>query len=205
MLEAKNITFAYGAGRGGAATGAVLQNFSISISPGERVYLAAPSGRGKTTLCNILAGYTPARAYSGQVLVDGQPLPQRGVCPVQLIGQHPERALDPRQRMQAVLDEVGAPIDPHLVHHLGIQPQWLTRFPHELSGGEMQRFCIARALAAAPRYLIADEVSTMLDALTQARVWHVLLEECQRRNLGLLFTTHSPALAQKIATRMVEL
>ena len=63
-----------------------------------------------------------------------------------------------------------------LLEALGIRPEWLRRYPHELSGGELQRFCIARAIASRPRYLIADEVSTMLDALTQAQIWHFLLD-----------------------------
>ena len=74
-----------------------------------------------------------------------------------------------------------------------------------LSGGELQRFCIARALGASPRYLIADEISTMLDAVTQAQIWSFLLEECERQNMGLVFVSHSPALTKKIATRVVDL
>ena len=88
---------------------------------------------------------------------------------------------------------------------LGIRDAWLSRFPHELSGGELQRFCIARALAARPRYLIADEVSTMLDALTQAQIWEVILAEAAARDLGLVLVSHSPALTARLATRVVTL
>ena len=83
--------------------------------------------------------------------------------------------------------------------------RWLSRYPHELSGGELQRFCIARALAANPRYLVADEVSTMLDALTQAQIWRFLMDETSRRGIGLVFVSHSPALTDRIATRVVRL
>ena len=76
---------------------------------------------------------------------------------------------------------------------------------HELSGGEMQRFCIARALGAHPSYLIADEVSTMLDAVTQAQIWRALVAEAEARAMGLIFVSHSPALAFRLATRVVEL
>ena len=69
----------------------------------------------------------------------------------------------------------------------------------------MQRFCIARALMAHPKYLIADEISTMLDAITQASIWKVLLEEVERAGMGLMFMTHSPALAERIATRTFHL
>ena len=69
----------------------------------------------------------------------------------------------------------------------------------------MQRFCIARALGAHPSYLIADEVSTMLDAVTQAQIWQALVAEAEARAMGLIFVSHSPALAARLATRVVEL
>ncbi len=192
MLEARSITFRYG-----PREPLIYDGFSFSVRPGERVHLDAPSGFGKTTLCRLLSGYL--RPLSGAVLMDGAPLPSRGACPVQLIGQHPERVLDPRMRMQASLAEAGE-VDAGLLARLGIRDEWLTRFPHELSGGEMQRFCIARALMARPKYLIADEISTMLDAVTQAQIWQVILEEADAQNMGLVFTTHSRPLATRLFT-----
>lgn len=197
MLEARNLTAAFD-GR------VIFRSFNLAVAPGERVQIAAPSGAGKTTLARILAGY--AKPQAGEVLVDGAPLPKRGPCPVQLIGQHPERMVDPRLRLERTLREAGwTPDDTRLLEQTGIRPAWLSRFPHELSGGELQRFCIARALAANPRYLIADEISTMLDAVTQARIWDMLLAEAEERHLGLLFVSHSPALAARLATRVVNL
>lgn len=196
MLSANEISFGYSKGS------LLYSGFSLEVRPGERVYLSAPSGFGKTTLCRLLSGYEIP--ISGEVLVDGRPLPRRGACPVQLIGQHLELSLDSRMRMEDSLKEAGD-VDVHLTERLGIKQQWLSRYPHELSGGEMQRFCIARALMANPKYLIADEMTTMLDAITQARIWKVLLEEADHRNLGLVFTTHSPSLAARIATRKVDL
>jgi peptide/nickel transport system ATP-binding protein len=69
----------------------------------------------------------------------------------------------------------------------------------------LQRFCIARALATKPRYLIADEISTMLDAVTQARIWRVLLAACESHGIGLVFVSHSPALTARLATRTITL
>lgn len=196
MLQARAITFAYG------RCEPLYRDFSMDVLPGERLCLRAPSGFGKTTLCRLLAGYE--RPSAGEVLVDGRPLPKRGRCPVQLIGQHPELTVDPRMRMEDVLREAGE-VDWGLVRRLGIREAWMTRLPHELSGGELQRFCIARALAARPVYLVADEISTMLDAVTQAQVWTVLLQEQQARGLGLVLTTHSEGLARRVATRTLEL
>ncbi|HAM14800.1 MAG TPA: ABC transporter ATP-binding protein [Eggerthellaceae bacterium] len=197
MLEAHNIRFGYSKARP-----AVLDGFDLSVQPGERVALHAPSGTGKTTLCRILAGYE--QPWEGRVLCDGRPLPLRGACPVQLVGQHPELAVDPRLRMETTLAEAGE-VDGALLEALGIRPEWLRRYPHELSGGELQRFCIARALATRPRYLVADEISTMLDAVTQAQIWRFLLENVDRAGMGLVFVSHSPALAARIATRTVDI
>lgn len=197
MLQARDLGF-----RHAGASRPLFEGLSLSVSPGERLALRAPSGFGKTTLCRLLAGYE--RPHAGHVLVDGMPLPERGACPVQLINQHPERVLDPRLRMASSLAEAGEP-EGRVLDGLGIQAKWLTRHPHELSGGEMQRFCIARALTANPAYLIADEITTMLDAVTQARIWGFLLAEAERRNLGLVFVSHSPALTRRLATRSLDL
>ena len=197
MLEARGITYAHPGARE-----PLYRDFDLAVGPGERVALSAPSGFGKTTLCRLLAGYE--RPQSGKILVDGVPLPKRGTCPVQLILQHPEAAVDPRMRMERTLAEAGE-VPQGLLDDLGIQEKWLTRFPHDLSGGELQRFCIARALMANPRYLVADEISTMLDAVTQAQIWRFLVTETKKRDVGLVFVSHSPALAERIATRTIDL
>lgn len=196
MLIVQDVSFSYPAGP------KVLRQVSLEVAPGERVALRAPSGFGKTTLCQIMAGYV--KPSQGQVLVDGERLPRRGVCPVQMIWQHPERVLDPRMRMGRALAQAGA-VDERVMDELGIRREWMDRFPHELSGGELQRFCIARALGANPRYLIADEISTMLDALTQAQLWRFLRDEAERRGLGMVVVSHSPALLEQVATRVVDL
>ena len=197
MLEACDITFGYG-------KHTLYQGFNLSIAPGERVALSAPSGFGKTTLCRVLAGYM--HPWSGEVLVDGRPLAAKAnaASPVQLIIQNPETAVDPRLRMVKTLAEAGT-VPQRIIEGLGIRETWLSRFPHELSGGELQRFCIARALAADPRYLVADEISTMLDAVTQAQIWRFLLDDCERAGRGLVFVSHSAGLTRKIATRVVDL
>lgn len=197
-LRAEEISFQYGRGKG-----RILDRISICVDEGERVGLTAPSGFGKTTLCRLLAGYE--RPDKGRVLLDDRPVETyKGRLPVQMIWQHPEQSVNPRWRMKHVLKE-GGEISAELIRRLGIREEWMERFPSELSGGELQRFCIARALAASPRYLIADEVSTMLDAVTQAQIWSVLLAEARARDLGLVFVSHSPALAARIATRVVPL
>ncbi len=146
-LEARSLTFRYP--RRGKKP--VLEHVNLTLEPGERVGLTAPSGRGKTTLCKLLAGYE--RPTAGEILLDGRPLSHyRGACPVQMIWQHPETVLDPLLPLEVSLKEAG-PVEERLLEELHIQPQWLRRYPQELSGGELQRFCIARALGRATRYL----------------------------------------------------
>ena len=216
-LQAKGICFSYGRQQ-------VLHDFNLTVKPRERVALRAPSGTGKTTLCRILAGYL--QPASGTVLADGMPLPRRGASLVQLIAQHPERMMDPAIPIRRSLaesttepedaqalaswEEKGGGIEggstvPQLLESLGVQREWLERFPVELSGGELQRCCIARALMAHPRYLICDEISTMLDAATQAYLWRFLIDHAQANGIGMVLVTHSDALLDRIATRIVEL
>ena len=196
-LEVKGVSFRYGFGPW------ILNNVSFSVNEGERVGLVGPSGFGKSTLARIMAGYE--RPTKGEVLWKGTPLPTKGYCPVQLIYQHPEKAVNPRWRIKDTLQEGWTP-DDRLLKSLRINKDlWFNRWPNELSGGELQRFCVARVLGPQTEFIIADEMSTMLDAITQAQIWNALLDEVKRRNMGLLVITHNMALAKELCTRIVDL
>ncbi len=196
-LEARNLYFRYGEPW-------ILENMNIKIEAGERLVISAPSGYGKTTLAMLLAGYLSPT--SGQILLDEKPLPMAGVCPVQLIHQHPEMAINPRWKLRKILEECRALGDMQgMLDALGIERAWLDRYPRELSGGELQRFCVARALVSGAKYIICDEISTMLDVITQAQIWQVVLSEASRQNIGIIAVTHSTHLAERIATRVITL
>lgn len=197
-LEAKNLSFAYPGGR------TVLKSIDLTFSSEERVALSAPSGFGKSTLCQLLAGYL--EPDNGTITLDGKALSRaKGTAwPVQLIWQHPEQVVDPYLRLGKSIEEAGQ-VPQEIIEGLGIQKKWLDRYPHELSGGELQRCCIARTLAVKPRFLIADEISTMLDAITQVQIWEFLLSYCEKNGTGLIMVTHSDALRERLATRVVEL
>ena len=130
--------------------------------------------------------------------------------------------MDPRLRMNETLAEAGIRLsgtrksdpaendeetlrDRELLDRLGIRKEWLDRFPSELSGGELQRFCLARALRPGVRFLLCDEITAMLDLVTRARIWNCLMEEAKKRELGLLVVSHDEKLLGRVCTRVVEL
>jgi ABC-type dipeptide/oligopeptide/nickel transport system ATPase subunit len=196
MLEARGIAHRYE-----ALDPWLFKDLSISIAPGEIVGLAGPSGRGKTTLGRVLAGYlTPT---SGEVRLDDAPLPMGGVSPVQMLFQHPELAVNPRWQGARIVSEAYQP-SPERLDHFEIEQAWLRRYPCELSGGQLARLCLVRALAPETRYLIADEITAMLDALIQARIWKQLLAYVANHQIGILVISHDRALLHRLCHRIEE-
>ncbi|WP_433158003.1 ABC transporter ATP-binding protein [Kribbella sp. CA-247076] len=194
MLTAKDLWFRYD-----DHAPWIVEGTSLSVAPGEVVGLFGPSGSGKSTIGRLLAGLlTPQR---GEIDVDARP---RGPHPVQLVLQHPERAMNPHWKVRDILAESGAchheleAVDPDLV-----SPAWLDRFPHEISGGELQRVNLARALLTNPRYVVADEISASVDAVTQARIWHHLLDRARTDGIGVLAISHDRPLLDKVSTRSI--
>lgn len=197
QLEARDISFRYA-----KRSPWILNHVSLSIEKGERVGIVGPSGCGKSTLAKILAGYTAST--EGMLLFEGNPLPDKGFCPVQMIYQHPELAVNPRWKMKRIVNECWQP-DQELLDRLGIEPEWMNRWPSELSGGELQRFCIARILSPETKLLVCDEITTMLDVITQAQVWNILLELAEEREMSMVIVTHNMALAKRVCTRIIDL
>ncbi|NJR48442.1 MAG: ATP-binding cassette domain-containing protein [Leptolyngbyaceae cyanobacterium CSU_1_3] len=197
MLKGEQLSFRYSPHHSW-----VLQDFNIQIAPSEIVGLLGPSGFGKTTVGKLLAGYLAPT--SGSVTVEGQPLPTRGSCPVQLVFQHPELAMNPRWRIRQVLAEGQSPA-PELLQALSIDSSWLSRWTHELSGGELQRIAVARSLNAHTRYLIADEMTAMLDANTQALIWQAVLDYVRQHEIGMLVISHEAPLLKRVCDRIIHI
>ena len=116
---------------------------------------------------------------------------------MQLIFQHPEKTMNPKWKMEKVLNESWTP-PKDLRDTFGLKEQWLTRWPNELSGGELQRFSILRAINPETKFIIADEISTMLDAVTQVQIWEKLINHAKANNLGILAVSHDSELLEVI-------
>ncbi len=223
LLSARDITKSFG--RGSHSVPA-LRGVSISLREGESVGIVGPSGSGKSTLARILAAHLAAD--SGEVLLEGEPLPKswRGADRlrrrrIQLVTQDPADALSPRLTVEELVRE---PLDvlndgdgdgrtdrraavAEALESVGLPSRggFLRARTHELSGGQLQRIALARALVAKPKLLVADEPTAMLDASEQARMLVVLRERQIEMGLGLLFISHDVAVVRKVTDRMVVL
>lgn len=189
-LKAENISFKYP-----SAKEYLLKDINLELNNTKIMGLIGDSGSGKSTLCKILSGYV--QKYEGNVLFDGKELPKKGFKPVQLIYQHPEKVMNPKWKMDRVLSE-SWDVDDETLSEFGIQKTWLTRFPQELSGGELQRFSVVRSLNPNTKFLIADEMTTMLDAITQVQILDSVLKIVKQRKMGFLLVSHDMDLVDTI-------
>jgi len=193
-LNANNISFAYKKNK------PILENISLSVPDNKVIGLMGDSGSGKSTLCKIMAGYI--ENYSGTVTLDKEMINTSDYYPVQLIFQHPEKTMNPKWKMHKVLSESWNPPQ-ELMDTFGLKDNWLGRWPNELSGGELQRFSILRALNPKTKFIIADEISTMLDAVTQVQIWDALLDYCKKNKIGILAVSHDKDLLDVITDEII--
>ena len=196
-LIGSNISFKYP-----SAKKYILKDIDIYLDNTKITGLVGDSGSGKSTLCKILSGYV--QKYDGRVTLNGEELPKKEFCPVQLIYQHPEKVMNPKWKMADVLGE-SWDVPDDLLEDFGIQKSWFTRFPQELSGGELQRFSVLRALNPKTKFLIADEMTTMLDAITQVQILDSVLRIVKDRNMGFLLVSHDMDLVNTICDDVIYL
>lgn len=213
MLVAENISKSF-TDRASGRRFDVLQDVSLRIAQGEAVALMGGSGSGKSTLARILLRLLPSDG--GRLCFDGTDITQATGKSlrsfrraVQFISQRPEGFLDPRQTLGASIREAfsvfSLPCDEQWIAQMlelvKLNTSLLTRYPHQVSGGEIQRVCIARALLLQPRLLLLDEPTSMLDISVQAQILHLLRDIRREHNLAYLFITHDRQLAQWLCDR----
>ncbi|MCU1667305.1 MAG: peptide transporter ATP-binding protein [Blastococcus sp.] len=188
---------------------------SLAIGAGEVVALVGESGCGKSSLARAIVGIE--RRTSGTVRLAGEEVPVLGLrrraaamTGIQMVFQDPNSSLNPRRPVgDQIQDGVRAavargeePSEPHeWLMRVGLDPQAVRRYPHEFSGGQKQRIAIARALAARPRMLVADEPISALDASTQTSVAALMRSLVVDAAAGMLFISHDLSVVRRIADR----
>jgi peptide/nickel transport system ATP-binding protein len=191
----------------------------LEIGSARTIGLVGESGSGKTTLGRIMMMLT--RPSSGSIFFHGTELTalNKGELSkirkeLQLIPQHPEIALDPRWK---IFDSVAEPLRIHrlvqdrqeelakvfeLLEIVGLKEEHLGRYPHELSGGELQRVMIARVLSVSPKFIVADEPTSMLDVSVQAQILNLLMDLQKRFKVSYLFITHDLEVARRVSDQI---
>jgi putative ABC transport system ATP-binding protein len=208
MLAVEDIRKSFGTG-GDAVR--VLDGVSFGMDPGETVALRGESGSGKSTLLHIIGALE--RADAGRVVLDGQEVTalgepaaarlRRGTVAVvfQQFNLIPSLNVAANIGFQARLAGL-VPDVAGLAGRLGLEGQ-LGKYPEEVSGGQQQRVAVARALAARPRLILADEPTGNLDEATGDRVLALMLEMAAEAGAGLMMVTHSSRLAARLGRELV--
>ena len=222
LVSVENLTKHYPE-RGGVFAGKrmirAVDGVSFEIAAGETLGLVGESGCGKSTLGRaILRLHEPT---AGRVQIDGTDVTSLGAAPLrafrrkaQIIFQDPYASLNPRMTIAQTLAE---PLEIHglggdragrrrrvteLLERVGLRPDQAERYPHEFSGGQRQRIGIARALAVEPKFIVADEPLSALDASIQAQIVNLLVDLQRAEKLTYLFISHDLKIVEHLCDRV---
>ena len=195
-----------------------VDGVTLKIFSGECLGLVGESGCGKSTLGRTILKLAPLK--SGKIKFNGediQDLGDRGFQPfrpkMQMVFQDPRASLNPKMTVRQILTEALAicpEIDKkqyaqratELMNMVDLRPEHLFRYPHEFSGGQQQRICIARALATQPEFLVFDEATSALDVSVQAQIINLMADLQKRLNLTYLFISHDLSIMEHICHRV---
>ncbi|MDE0046679.1 MAG: ATP-binding cassette domain-containing protein [bacterium] len=225
LLDVRNLAVDYRTGSGilGGRRGhvRVLENISLRLRRGETLGVVGESGCGKSTLAMALARFVIAS--HGDILFDGRDVLRLDAAglrawrrDMQLVFQSPQASLNPRMTVHSIVSE---PLVTHtrldrgerrqrveeLLGETGLDPSFLSRYPHELSGGQAQRVVLARALALNPLLLVLDEPTSALDVSVQAQILNLLMRLQAQHNLTYMLISHSLGVVEHVSDRIAVL
>ena len=198
LLEVKNIEFSYGRRKLKRNNANVLKNVSFSLNEGECLGLIGESGSGKSTLGRIILGLE--KQQKGTITFNG--VLNRDVWQKELnvVFQDYTTSVNPRFKVIDIIKETLLEKKLNreelekkvieLLEQVGLNKDYLYRYPHELSGVQLQRVCIARAISQKPKFILLDEAISSLDVSVQVQVLDLLIELKEKYNLSYLFITH---------------
>ena len=197
----------------------IIHGVNLSIAKGETLGLTGQSGAGKSTLGKLAIRLL--EPTGGQLLFEGTDIThskerdlRRFRRQMQIVFQHPQSSLHPKKKIAFLIKE---PLRLHrlvknfqeneaveeILLRVGLTADILDRYPAEVSGGEIQRIDIARAMVLQPRFMVLDEPTSMLDVSTQANILHLIMELQQQTNMSCLFISHDIRIIQKLCDRVV--
>ena len=211
VLDARDVVVRYP----GSPPVVAVDGVSLTVAPGETVALVGESGSGKSSLARAVVGIE--KLAGGEVRFRDAPVTPLGIrrrnvalTGIQMVFQDPSTSLNPRRRVgDQIADGIatarargaeGSTVAEWL-ERVGLPTEVATRFPHQFSGGQKQRLAIARALAARPSLLVADEPISALDASTQTSVAGLMRDLVAESGAGMLFISHDLAVVRRIADR----
>lgn len=206
VLEIQGLSKRYGAVQ-------AVKDISFTMERGDILGIVGESGCGKTTLLRLISGLEPSD--SGQVLLHGRPLTVKrsrdDYRAMQMIFQDAAGSFHPRRRIaDTIQDSVRSLLGrdsradiPALCAMVGLAPELARRYPRDLSGGQCQRFAIARAMAAGPELLLCDEITSALDTATQARILELIRTLCRENRMAAVFVSHDLAVVGSLCSRVL--
>lgn len=217
MLQVENLSVTYPGGRRGKNPVHAVRDVSFEVKQGETLGLVGESGCGKSSLARTLVLLN--KPTSGRVLIDGEDIHQANFRQrknlrrtIQMVFQDPSGSMNPRMTIGALVTE------PMLVHgvprqvrqgrlralldDVGLPRSVIDRYPHELSGGQLQRASIAKALAVEPKILVADEPVSALDVSVQVQIINLLIDLQKERNLSYIFVSHDLTVVAQVSDRV---